>query len=270
MEDVGLKLKRAREKLNLRFREVEEASQQIAAKWNNDEFLVALSRLSDIENRGTVPSIFRIYSLCTIYRLNFIEVLRWYGVDLSQSVVDALITPLPKTHPIDFPHEIADPQVDASLTGSALSGPLAFDPSFDLRRTTYLSRMIEKWGTLPLQILNGQDFKTKRYAFIGSEDWFMYPILRPGSLLLIDDTIRKPASNSWTSEFERPIYFFEHRNGYACSWCTLSDKQLFLVPHPASLCETQIYNYPQDIVVLGKVTGVAMQLDESANPRTRS
>ena len=50
MEEAGQKLKRARERLNLRYRDVEEASNQIAARHNNDEFVIALSRLSDIEN----------------------------------------------------------------------------------------------------------------------------------------------------------------------------------------------------------------------------
>src|SRR5205814_10051316 len=70
MEEAGQKLKRARERLNLRYRDVEEASNQIAARHNNDEFVIALSRLSDIENKGTVPTIYRLYSLCTIYRLD--------------------------------------------------------------------------------------------------------------------------------------------------------------------------------------------------------
>ena len=60
MEEAGQKLKRARERLNLRYRDVEEASNQIAARHNNDEFSIALSRLSDIENKGTVPTIYRL------------------------------------------------------------------------------------------------------------------------------------------------------------------------------------------------------------------
>src|SRR5215470_9462326 len=81
MEEAGQKLKRARERLNLRYRDVEEASNQIAARHNNDEFVNALSRLSDIENKGTVPTIYRLYSLCTIYRLDIFEVLEWYRVN---------------------------------------------------------------------------------------------------------------------------------------------------------------------------------------------
>ena len=260
MEDAGYKLKRVREKLNLRFREVEEASQQIANKRNNDEFLVAISRLSDIENRGTVPSIFRIYSLCSIYRLNFVEVLKWYGVDLSQSAADSLLTPKQATHPADV---FTDPAAVAEI-------PSSFDPGLNLTQTTYLSRMIEKWGTLPLEMFRNLNLKTKRYAFIGSEDWFMYPLLRPTSLVVIDETKRKPSADGWSSEFDRPIYFFEHQEGYACSWCSIADKQLILVPHPASSCKTKIYNYPEDITVIGQVTGIAMWLDEFTGGRVRS
>ena len=75
MEEAGQKLKRARERLNLRYRDVEEASNQIAARHSNDEFSIALSRLADIENKGTVPTIYRLYALCAIYRLDFNEVL---------------------------------------------------------------------------------------------------------------------------------------------------------------------------------------------------
>src|SRR6266851_7407871 len=83
MEEAGQKLKRARERLNLRYRDVEEASNQLAARHSNDEFSIALSRLADIENKGTVPTIYRLYALCAIYRLDFNEVLDWYGVNIS-------------------------------------------------------------------------------------------------------------------------------------------------------------------------------------------
>ena len=59
----GEKLKRVREKLKLTYRDVEKASQQLAAHHQNEEFSIALSRLSDIEHKGTVPTIFRLYAI---------------------------------------------------------------------------------------------------------------------------------------------------------------------------------------------------------------
>jgi len=70
MEDAGQKLKQARERLGLTYREVEEFSGRIAEVRGNEEFSIALSRLADIENKGTLPSLYRLYPLCAIYRAN--------------------------------------------------------------------------------------------------------------------------------------------------------------------------------------------------------
>jgi transcriptional regulator with XRE-family HTH domain len=260
MEDAGQKLKRVRERLNLRYRDVEEASLRIADRHGTDEYAIALSRLADIENKGTLPSIFRLYSLCAIYRLDVQEVLEWYSVDLSSLPADAASVELERTHVIGF---------GANGHGSA-QVPLSLDPGIDLRRTTYLSRMIQQWGKLPLMLLNGWDLKGHRYAFIGTEDWSMYPLIHPGALVLIDETRRKVVNTGWTNEFERPIYFLEHRNGYVCCWCSLNDNQIVLQPHPASMCNPEVYSYPDEIDVIGQVTGVAMRLETAKRRRTRS
>ncbi|MCS7314724.1 MAG: helix-turn-helix transcriptional regulator [Bryobacterales bacterium] len=260
MQEAGQKLRRARERLNLRYRDVEEASLRIAERHKNDEFIIALSRLSDIENKGTVPTIFRLYSLCTIYRLDIHEVMEWYGVDISQMPADAMSLQIERTHTVNFN---TDGHGEVQL-------PLSLDPGLDWRRTTYLSRMIQRWGKLPLMLLNGLDLKNHRYGFIGTEDWTMYPLLQPGSFVLIDETRRKIVNTGWTNEFERPIYFLEHRNGFACGWCTLSEGRLVLQPHPASLCHPEVYGFPDEVEVIGQVTGVAMRLDQARRRRTRS
>lgn len=260
MDDAGQKFKRARERLNLRYRDVEEASQKIADRHKNDEFSMALSRLADIENKGTVPSFFRLYSLCAIYRLDLIEVLEWYGINVAQLPADAAAIDIERTHAIGFSNTS---QGDVQI-------PLSLDPGVDLRRTTYISRMIQRWGKLPLMLLEGLDLKNHRYAFIGSEDFSMYPLLQPGALIVIDEGKRKVAKDGWTNEFERPIYFLEHREGYFCGWCSLVDKQLVLMPHPASGRPPTLFRYPEEIDVIGQVTAVAMQLDPNRLRRTRS
>src|SRR5207237_3360649 len=106
------------------------------------------------------------------------------------------------------------------------------DPGMDFRRTTYMSRMIQRWGKLPLIYLETLGVKDHRYGFIGTEDWFMYPLLQPGSFITVDDTARKISNSGWNTELERPIYFLEHRQGYSCECCSLADGQLILQPHP--------------------------------------
>lgn len=260
MDGPGQKLKRARERLNLRYRDVEQASVRVAELRHNGEFAIALSRLSDIENKGTVPTIYRLYTLCAIYRLDIAEVLEWYGVDLAVLPADSAALPLESTHLLGFgPGIHGEVQV-----------PLVMDSGIDLSKTTYLSRAIRRWGKLPLSLLNAVDLKHHRYAFIGSEDWSMYPLLQPGALVLIDETRRKIAHAGWNNEFERPIYLLEHRSGCVVGWCTVNEGKLVVQPHPASQCPATVYAYPAEIDVVGQVTGVAMVLDQGKRRRTRA
>lgn len=260
MEDPGQRLRRVRERLNLRVRDVELASLKIAEKYREDDFTVLINRVSEIENRGLVPTLYKLYSLCAIYHLDFLEVLEWYGISLSGLPADGQLVEIPGTHPVSF---------QPSKNGDVLL-PLSLDPGLDLRRTTYLSRMIQRWGRLPLLFLETLGLKDQRYAFIGTQDWFMSPLLQPGSFLMIDETVRKIVTTGWTNEFERPIYFLEHRQGYACGWCDLTREQLILQPHPASGCSPQIFNYPTDIDVIGQVSGIAMRLDHGRRRQSRS
>lgn len=260
MDDAGQKLRRARERLNLRVRDVEQASQRIAEKYGNLEFTVLINRISEIENKGVVPSVYKLYSLCAIYRLDFAEALEWYGINLASLPADALFAEISRTHMVGF---------EASPLGE-IQAPLSLDPGIDVRRTTYISRMIQRWGKLSLMFLAGLDPREQRYGFIGADDWFMYPLLQPGSFVVIDETRRRIQNDGWTNEFDRPIYFLEHRSGYLCGWCSQRDDKLVLVPHPASGESPLIFTMPSDIDVIGQVVGVAMRLDQGRRRRTRS
>jgi transcriptional regulator with XRE-family HTH domain len=260
MEEPGQKLKRAREKLNLRYRDVKEASQQIAERHKNSEYYMALSRLSDIENHGTVPSIFRLYSLCVIYRLEFAQVMSWYGVRLWELPADALRVEIAPTHLLEL----------EATNDSHQIIPIALDASVDDRKTFLLNRYIREWGRLPVQMLSYLDVKRHKYGLIGSSDWSMNPILPPGSLVLIDDTRKKIMTSGWTHESERPIYFLEHREGFECCWCSLVDSSLILQPHASSAEPSRAFRFPAEIEVVGQVVGVAMRLDQAKRRHTRS
>ena len=247
--DAGLRLKRIRENLGLRYRQVEQASNLIAARRGSAEFVVGLSRLADIENKGVVPSLHRLYSLCAIYRLDLGEVLEWYGVDVAQILLDGSYASPPKTHPVSM----------AASRRTSVPMPLQLDPGVDLRRTTYLSRVIQQWGRVPLSLLDNLDIDECRYGIIGTEDFLMFPLLRPGALVQVDENQRQVQSAGWLHEFDRPIYFLELRDGYACCWCSVAGPHLILQPHPGSPCEPIILQ-SQDADVIGRVIGVAMQL----------
>ena len=152
MERAGERLKRAREKLHLTYRDVERASQQIALRRQNDEFAIALSRLADIEHKGTVPTIFRLYSLCAIYRLDIGDVLGWYGVPVDSMAADVFGTPLKSTHPLD-----TKPLVSVSI-------PLPGATDFDTGHTSFLGHIVKRWGRAGLGMLGALDLRHHRYG----------------------------------------------------------------------------------------------------------
>jgi transcriptional regulator with XRE-family HTH domain len=262
MEDVGQRLKRARERLNLKFRDVEQASQVIVERRGNPEFGILISRLSDIENHNAIPSFCRLYTLCCIYRLDLQEVLGWYGVPVEAMAADAGLIHLETTHGIGFRTE---GNAEATV-------PISLDPGIDLRRTSFVSEMVQRWGKLPLALLAGMDVKSFRYAFVGTEDWDMHPTIPPGSLLVIDDSKRKIQTSGWRTRRERPIYFLEHRDGFYCRWCSLNeqDQMITLLSDPGSEAPSLNFPFPGEIEVIGQVVGVAMSLDPEKRRRIRS
>ena len=82
----GKSLRTLREKLGLTMRDVESSSARIADKYHNEEFSVPPSRLSDIETKGLLPSIHRLYTLSVIYRRDLRELLSWYGIDVNNKI----------------------------------------------------------------------------------------------------------------------------------------------------------------------------------------
>ena len=198
MDRPGAKLRHARERLGLTYRDVVEASQKIAQRRSSEEFAVALSRLADIENKGTLPTVYRLYTLCAIYRLDWKEVLRWYGVPVDLLSSDAVHIGHRETHALHFSAD----QMPAL--------PPAIDREIDLNRTTFLNHLVGRWGKIPLSFVAGLEQRHLHYGIVGLSDWSMYPILHPGSLMLIDQIRRQIAVDGWTSEMTGPIYFLEH------------------------------------------------------------
>src|SRR5438445_13792327 len=117
---AGLNLRTSRERLGLTRREVETASARIADKHGNDEFSVSPSRLSDIETKGLVPSIYRLYSLAVIYRRDLREILSWYGIALNATTGNMKLNLPPKCDPSEL------------LQGaSGVQPAIRFEPAFE-------------------------------------------------------------------------------------------------------------------------------------------
>lgn len=251
MLPAGKSLRTLREKLGLTMRDVENSSARIADRYRNEEFSIPPSRLSDIETKGILPSIYRLYTLSVIYRRDVRELMSWYGVDLNNLPADLGLVSPPKSH------------LSEALSGlQSVQVPVRMDPGFDERRTTNLGRMVEQWGLVPLAYLEQFAQTSFSYGYIGTDDFTMYPLLPPGSFVQIDESKNKVVQGIWRSEYERPIYFVETRAGHTCCWCTMRGDSIVLQPHPLSPLPIRVLKHPQDAEVLGQVVGIAMRLGE--------
>jgi transcriptional regulator with XRE-family HTH domain len=246
-------LRDLRFRLRITTRDVENLSQKIADSENNPEFLVSNAWLTQLEKSDSVPSIFKLYSLATIYHVKFTDLLLVFGLDLQKSVEHQLAVPLPNTHLTTVEVYAAEKSVPFTVR---------FDRAFDLDNTNLLARMVEIWGEVPIALIQRLDLRHSLYGFIGLHDFTLHPLLRPGSFVQIDQRVRKIQRHRWSSEYDRPVYFVELRDGYACSWCELQDGHLLLLPHHLSPCSVRRLDYGKDAEIIGQVTAVAMRLTE--------
>jgi len=256
----GKNLRQIRERLRLKYRDVEEASQRIASRHKNSEYAIGLSRLADIENKGTVPSIYRIFSLAVIYGLDYSTALEMYGISLEHMAADISDTPLHVTRAI----ELSEPKNDSFQL------PMNFLAAIDARRTSFISHQVQEWGRVPLQFLETLDMARHRYAIVGTDDWSMYPLIPPGSFVQIDETKRRILNSGWDNDYARPIYFLLLHEGYRFGWCTERAGSLIVQPHSSAPVPAESFRYPGEAEVLGQVVAVAMRLDRVKPRRKRS
>ena len=248
---AGQKLRQIRERLNLTLRAIEEASLEIADTERSSEYVVSTGRLNQIENDGSLPSMYKLYSLAVIYHMSVEEVLGLYGINVGKMGEHRLKARQTNTH--KFTVEVGDPN-------RPIRFPIRFDPGFRPEQTVFLSRVIEEWGEIPAGLLATLDLKKHLYGHIGREDRMMSPLLRPGSIVQIDESRRRVVNQGWANEFDRPIYFLELRYSYECCWCYQRGRELTLVPYSLSNCAPRAIRIPDEGEVLGQVVGVAMRI----------
>lgn len=257
---AGEQLKDLRNKLGITTRDVEEFSKKIAQDEGNEDFYISNAWLTQIENTGSIPSIHKLFSLSLIYQTNYNDLLRLFGIDLANAAKYQFMTRLDKTRLANL---------EAAHLNRSVTFPVRFDSGFTVDRSNLLSRMVEVWGEVPVPLIQNLDLRHSLYGFIGLKDYMLYPLLRPGSFVQIDDDRDQVQPGPWKSELDRPIYFIELREGYACSWCELNGNLLVLVPHPLSPCHIRQYVYPDEAEIVGQVTAVAMRLVDFSEDSSR-
>lgn len=241
MEGIGSKLRAARVRWQLTLREVEERSLRLAQQWGNANYQISASWLDRIERENRALSASKLIVLASIYGLTAEQML-------------ALFSPA-TTHPAKL-GEVSSPNATLLLR----EGPLAEHAKFWLPETLVTDPPPEETLLLPSE--EGSLPVNYRRGIIGRRDRTLEPMIRAGSLLLID--IRKRAiagRKEWHHEFDRPIYFLLTRTGYLASFCELDKEAEWLtsIPHPLSYESNKRWRYRKEVEVIGTVAGVFMR-----------
>ncbi|MGC1491461.1 MAG: helix-turn-helix transcriptional regulator, partial [Candidatus Acidiferrum sp.] len=248
---AGEKLKELRVRLGLTTRDVETRSQQIADEKHNREYYLSHTWVTDIENGKFTPSIYKLFTFSAIYQCGFTVLLSYFGLQIGDLSRYRASLGVPKTHLLGAGEELDTEEV---------SLPVEFKPGFRFEKTNLLARVVQKWDEVPVGLLQHLDLRKSMYGYVGLEDFTLFPIIRPGSLVQIDSSQRKISAVDWKNEYDRPIYFTELRDGYVCSWCEVDRGQLLVVPHPHTRLQVRRFDYPSQAEIIGRVTGVTMRI----------
>ena len=241
MEGIGGKLRAARVQWQLTLREVEDRSGRLAEQWGNPAYKISASWLDRVEREDGGLSATKLIVLAVIYGLSAEQML-------------GMCTPA-NVDPAQF-EQSSRPNATMLLMKGALEehaklwlpDKLVTDPP---PQDTML--LPAEQAVVPAHYRRG---------IIGQRDRTMEPMMKAGSIVLIDTQKRAIANRrEWTNEFDRPIYFLMTHKGYVSGWCEL-DKDadwLTVVPHPLSFESSRRWRYRKEIEVIGTVAAMFMR-----------
>jgi hypothetical protein len=204
---------------------------------------------NDVEGIGNIC----LDGIGAIYRTHWTNLFAFYGLHLSDfERVQAMFAP-PKT-------QLAPDSPEAEET---IVIPLQTHEALRLDQTNLFSKLVDIWGEVPVRLIQQMDLRNGTYGFVGMSDNRMSPLIRPGSIVQIDQNQRKILNVKWDNEYDRPIYFLELRGAYLCSWCEIAGGYLSAIPHPNSKCEVRRFAYPREADIVGRVVCVTNRLAAS-------
>ena len=226
---AGQQLRSLREQRRLSVRDVEEASRRIAEAKGDEKYRLSNGWLVHLEKSDSLPNPHHLFTLCATYRVSIVEILHLYGIDVED---------LPEYE------ALANPQLTQLLS---LTRP---SEDFAAPDTTKLASELAAKLPVKLALERRNNNSNLRYLQLGENELTMYPLIRPGSIVVIDTSQNKVETAAWKNDFERPIYCVELRHRVTCGWCVRRNNKLLIVAYRSSSFQEVL---PQDAVILGRV-----------------
>jgi hypothetical protein len=240
MEGIGVKLRAARLAWKLTLREVEQRTLRLAQQWGNPAYRISASWLDRVERENRGLSATKLIVLASVY-------------SLSPEQMLALCPP-------------AGPGVASSEEMSVPNATLLAEGALDEHAKIWLPDSLvtdpppESTALLPTE--EGLVPTHFRRGIIGRQDRTLEPMIRAGSIVLIDTRKRTIAGRrEWNHEFDRPIYFLMTREGYVSGFCELDRDTdwLTVIPHALSFESNRRWRFKKEIEVVGTVVAAIVR-----------
>ena len=248
--DSGKWIREVRDERFVKSSDIERISRSIADIKGNADFYVSHSTLADIET-GSVPSIYKLFSLAACLKVSLDELLQIFGIDPDEvrhySGDIAPGTPRLETS------EVREPKFRFQLN---------FDTRFNSHETSLLRLNPQELATLPAALRKRLDPRRYRYAVVGLKDDTMGELIPPGSLVEVDVMQNSVQVFDWKTIRERPVYLVWHTDGHSCCWCQLEGKELTLLPYPLSRQPIRRFKVPREASVIGRVVNAWMPFEQ--------
>jgi hypothetical protein len=240
MDGIGGKLRAMRLDWKLTLREVEKRTLRLAQQWGNPAYRISASWLDRVERENRGLSATKLIVLANVYSLTPEQML-------------ALCPPAEATF---------TPSEEISVPNATLlaGGNLETYAKIWLPDGLVTDVPPESTSLLPPE----KDLMPNHYrrGVIGRQDRTLEPMIRAGSIVLIDTQKRSIAGRrEWNHEFDRPIYFLMTREGYISGFCELDRDTdwLTVIPHALSFESNRRWRYRKEIEVVGTVVAAIVR-----------
>ena len=126
----------------------------------------------------------------------------------------------------------------------------------DLEVTHLFESSVNDWANIEVEYFSPFYSPDLMYVVVGEEDANAFPLVPPGSRLLVNKLLNEvlPAGN--LSYYERELFYVLTPHGFTCVYAeVVSRETIVLIPHPESGNFREEFKR-DEVTIIGQVVGV--------------
>jgi hypothetical protein len=240
-------LRSARDRSGLSFRQASDMSRAIAQALGDKRYFLSAGSLSDLEAKDSPPRhIHKLISICILYSLRFVELLKSFGLEVGQSGQAAI----PDRWLPPGNDRLSERKQAIEIVETAPNG--------------FLAAARRRLGDAPF-LLRNVFASLSGLAKISLRDVFwldrpqkpMHPSLSGALLVIVNRRKRKARLFHRKSVWEQPLYLLQKRDGsYLLASCSLENGTIVVHPNAEDFVPTERLRNHVDVEIVGQIVSV--------------